>query len=93
MVPLYVLIVSRRPHHAAKPTAHVERYNSDQPFKRGPLSASISSGGDTIMMRYGCAGMADVRRCLADEGRRCDFVSWVVGLLDNVTFAEGVELQ
>jgi hypothetical protein len=42
-------------------------------------------------MRYGCEGMAEVRRCLADEGRRCDIMSWVVGLLDDVTFADDVD--
>jgi hypothetical protein len=78
IAPFYLLTVSRHPHHTAKPTAHIQRYDSGQPFKRGPLSASISSGGETITIQYGCAGMADVHRCLADEGRRCDFVSWVL---------------
>ncbi len=71
-------------------TDHRRRNHDDQPFKRGPLSASVS--GDTLTMEYGCADLADVRRCLADEGRRCYFVSWVVGLLDNVTLADGVDL-
>jgi hypothetical protein len=89
-VPQYLLIVSRRPRQVAEPTARVAQYRYDQPFKRGPLSASVS--GDTLTMEYGCADLADVRRCLADEGRRCNFVSWVAGLLDNVTLADGVDL-
>jgi hypothetical protein len=89
-VPRYLLTVSRPPHHIGTPTARVERYNGDQPFKRGPLSASVS--GDRLTMEYGCVDLADVRLCLADEGRRCNFVCWVVGLLDNVRFAEGVDL-
>jgi hypothetical protein len=90
-LPQYLLTVSRRPRNGEKPTACVEQYNSDQPFKRGPLWASISS--DILVMRYGCNGMEDVRKCLADEGRRCNFVSWVVGLLDNVTFADGLKFK
>ena len=89
-MPQYLLTISRRPQQNGKPTARIERFDNDAPFKRGPLSASISSD-DTLMMQYGCADMADVRGCLANEGRRCDFVSWVVGLLDNVTFAEDVD--
>jgi hypothetical protein len=89
-VPQYLLTVSRRPRRGEKPTAHLEPYDSHEPFKRGPLSASISGAGDTLIMRYGCVDMADVLRCLADEGSRCGFMPWIVGLLDNVTFAEAV---
>ena len=90
-MPQYLLAIIRRPHHIKDfPTAHVEPYSSTEPFKRGPFGGSIRA--DILIMRYGCEGMAEVRRCLANEGKRLDFTPWVVGLLENVTFAEDIDL-
>jgi hypothetical protein len=90
----YLLTITRRPRHTGElPAAHVEPYRGDKPFKRGPLSASMAFAEDVLTMHYGCEGMSDVRRCLADAGRRCDFLAWENGSLDQVTFAEGVDRE
>jgi hypothetical protein len=92
-VPQYLLTIKRRPHHIKEsPTAHVEPHSGTEPFKRGPLGGSIGVGADILTARYGCEGMAEVRRCLANEGKRLDFTPWAVGLLENVTFAEDIDL-
>jgi hypothetical protein len=89
-MPRYKLTITRRPRHMDElPTAYLALHPDAEPFKRGPLSASMDDE-DVLTMHYGCEGMSDVRHCLADAGRRCDFILWKNGVLANVTFGKGV---
>jgi hypothetical protein len=49
-------------------------------------------GADRLFARYGCESMVDVHEILAEVGHRTGFSPWQDGRLENVTFADGIEL-